>query len=109
MSVALAVFLAGLVNWIATVIITQGKIFEPVRNYIGGKGEYLRYLVQCYLCAGVWVGIIEAAFFGLTHAPQPWHAWVLILANALTYKAIGHFLYIGQELLDAICAKIRRS
>jgi len=105
--IAIIIF-AGMVNWLATLIITEGKIFEPVRNYAATKGEYIRYLASCYLCAGVWVGIIEAVFFAVMKVEQPWHAWVLLLANALLYKAIGHLIFIVQRVLEAVSNRLNR-
>ena len=109
MGVIAAVLFAGMVNWLATLIITEGKIFQPVRDLAATKGEYVRYLASCYLCAGVWVGIIEAVFFAVMKVEQPWHAWVLLVANALLYKAIGHLIFIMQRLAEAVTNRINRS
>lgn len=103
-----SVILAGFVNWLATLVITEGKIFEPVRNFAASKGEYVRYLASCYLCAGVWVGIIEAVFFAVMRQPQPWSPWVLLLANALAYKAVGHSIFIVQRVLEATARKLNQ-
>lgn len=96
--------LLGLVNWIVTVIVTQGAILEELRNkvktfgsrlevdsphkitkLVGGK---LNYFVACPLCVGTWIGFAEAASFGGPLHPHPaWAAWI---ASGLLYKAIGH-------------------
>lgn len=104
----MALLIAGLVNWLATTVIVEGKIFEPVRMlpFVQSR-EKLRYLVGCHLCAGVWVGIIEAVAFTALGAPQPYAGWWLLLANALAFKAVGHLILIVAKLGDATVNRIK--
>lgn len=78
----------GLVTWLATLIIVEGKIFDTPRqwvvSYAPGK---LSYLVTCHLCAGTWVGFALAAVAG-----GPFGGWAAIVLNGLLYKAIGHLV-----------------
>jgi len=92
-------FVAGLVNWMATLILVEGKIFEPVRNR--ARGEYSRYFVGCHLCTGTWVGIAEAVAFTLAGVALPFAGWFLVLANALAIKAVGHLILVVFKLGDA--------
>lgn len=41
-----------LICWGMTQIITTGKIFEPIRNYLNLE------VLRCSMCMGMWVGII---------------------------------------------------
>lgn len=102
MSIELVIFL-GLVNWIATIIITESVIFEDVRSVVTSRadcigrrhpsiGRKLRYFVTCALCMGTWVGFIQAICFG---GPLEF-GYLSFVANGLLYKAIGHlFLQIN--------------
>jgi hypothetical protein len=92
----------GLANWMAAYIITQGAVFQPVRDLVHRhthhrpRAHHLSYLTACFLCAGVWVGFAEAAVFG-----GPFRGWAAIIINGLVYKAIGHAVYIMQRLAEA--------
>jgi hypothetical protein len=58
-----------------------------------------RYLVGCYLCTGVWVGLILSA---LTLGIAPLGGGVLgWLLNGLLYKAVGHCVLIWQKYMEA--------
>lgn len=51
-----------LVGFGITSIITQGRIFEPFRNYFDNGMDSLQYnfyglLLQCPLCVGFWTGL----------------------------------------------------
>lgn len=100
-SAVLGVFALGLVNWVVTVIITQNKVCEDVRDAVECFGKWLepkskrigskvRYFASCPMCVGVWLGFAEAAAFGGPLHPHPaWAAWI---ANGLLYKAVGHLV-----------------
>lgn len=97
------VLFLGLVNWIATIIITESVIFEDVRAYVERRGKLLEathpragrklsYFVTCALCMGTWVGLVEALCFG-----GPLSFGILsFVANGLLFKALGHlFLQVN--------------
>jgi hypothetical protein len=113
-----AVFLAGLVNWLATYIIVAGVIFEGTRAKINAGcnrlvlfssmlgttsvlerawsrllsllGTKLDYLVSCQLCCGVWVGFVLTAF---AHGPfRSSVIGVAVLLNGLLIRAVGHIV-----------------
>jgi hypothetical protein len=96
---------AGLINWLATTVLVEGKIFEWLRNSV--NGEYMAYLVRCHLCTGVWVGIAMAIAFTALGAPEPYTGWWLLLANALAFKAAGHMLLVVHKLGDAVINRIK--
>ena len=58
--------------------------WQPPKHFWIDKAAYL---VHCPMCTGVWIGFIEAAFFG-----SPLHHWYGWVAGALLYKAIGHLV-----------------
>lgn len=74
----------GLVNWLATLILVEGVIFETPRAWLVQRAPHpkLRYLLTCQLCAGTWVGFVLAALFG--------GPFGFVLVDGLLYKAIGH-------------------
>lgn len=100
-SAVLGVIALGLVNWIVTVIVTQNKVCEDVREFVEHFGTWLepkskrlggkvKYFASCPMCVGVWLGFAEAAAFGGPLHPHPsWASWI---ANGLLYKAIGHLV-----------------
>ncbi len=86
----------GLANWVVTLILVEGFVFEWYREGLrmlrqraltrrqAHRALVLQkwaYLAHCQLCTGVWVGWALALV-----VPGPWH-WVI---TGLVYKAIGH-------------------
>ena len=95
--VMLTVLYLGIVNWMATVIITESVIFEDFRDMVRRYGKSLEanhprigrkvcYFVTCALCMGTWIGFIEAIVFD---GPLRFW-WLSFIANGLLYKGIGH-------------------
>jgi len=41
-----------------TIIVTQSKLFEPIRKGAGKIHSKLEYLLNCPMCFGVWSGIL---------------------------------------------------
>jgi len=41
-----------------TIIVTQSKLFEPLRKGAGKIHSKLEYLLNCPMCFGLWSGII---------------------------------------------------
>lgn len=117
------VFLAlGLANWLGTLLITDSKLFQPLRIWVGGWPEYfaikwmdstrrwqeafyygacwvskkLSMLITCPLCTGVWVGFALAVW-----APPVFGTDVLaFILTGLVIKALGHFILTGWSTLD---------
>lgn len=85
----------GLVNWMATTILVESKLFRPLRQFVNNRRfgprkvlwDKLSYLVGCHLCTGTWVGLAQAAVFG-----SPWSGWYGWIAGGLLYKAVGHLV-----------------
>lgn len=53
-----------LVNIGFTIIVTQSKLFRPLRNYMCKiSPKYLGVLFSCNLCFGTWTGIFTSLLF----------------------------------------------
>ena len=76
----------GLVNWLATTIVVESALLEPVRVRVERRWPRLGYLLDCHLCTGTWVGFALAAAF----RRHPGVAGFVF--DALLYKAIGHLV-----------------
>lgn len=82
------VVFGGLVNWLATYIWVEGEVFREVREFADKHlPPKLRYLFHCPLCAGTWVGFLEAALI-----PGPFTGPIALFLNGLLYKAAGHLI-----------------
>lgn len=77
-------FIGGLIVWLVTTILVEGKIFEPLRDRMPERFK-LDYLVRCHLCCGTWVGIALGVLY-----PYPGLSrWVV---SGLAYKAVAHVI-----------------
>ena len=79
-------------------ILVDGKIMAPLRNYINNRPNliYLRDIIECYQCCGFWTGIITGlVMFGITSV---WSLFFLIVCGcAGSYAsmwAAGHLGYL---------------
>lgn len=93
------VLYAGLVNWLATWIIVESKLFEGVREWVqkkAGEESKLAYLTTCHLCAGTWVGLALSTVLTGPLAPTTalsmLNAVLTVLLNGLLFKSVGHLL-----------------
>jgi len=55
--------LLGLIG--ITVIVTQSKIFEPIRKLVDSIHSFLGGMISCAMCAGFWVGLFGYNIYGL--------------------------------------------
>lgn len=101
----MSVLYAGLICWLATLILVESFVAEPLREAtlgwrnvridraletgtlrdirIARLGEKLTYLVNCQLCSGVWIGLVLAL---IIPGPLP------MVLNGLLYKAVAHII-----------------
>lgn len=110
----------GLVNWLATLLVTESEFFRPLRDWIRQRALHAErrfpvwlwdkadYFITCPLCTGVWIGLALVPW-----APALFGAGVIpFLLTALLIKAIGHAVYVTHKLVEATCdqrkAEIRR-
>lgn len=93
----------GLVCWLVTKIVVESVLFRPLRFWLDGKAfptrthryydrpvkawEKARYLVNCHLCAGTWIGLALAA---VTPYRPLGPGFLGVVLAGLLYKAAGH-------------------
>ena len=53
--------------------ISREKVFEPLRNRLGGKDTWIGYLVSCPYCLSHWISFALVPLFGLRLAVIPYH------------------------------------
>jgi len=61
--VDLVIFL--LVSAGATSGVVGSSLLEPVRFFIFSRSDFLKELLSCPMCTGLWVGVFFSAFFGM--------------------------------------------
>lgn len=54
-----------------TTIVTEGNIFQPLRDWIGGKSDFVYSIFTCPLCFSTWLGFIMSAMLLITNNPTP--------------------------------------
>jgi len=45
-------------GWCITSIIVNGKIFDPLKNYLVVKSPFLFQMTMCVMCTGFWIGFL---------------------------------------------------
>lgn len=88
----LVVVLLGVMNWIATKIFIEGKIFRPIREQISRIPGFSEF-PTCALCVGTWAGIFQAAVFG-----GPLSGIAGFIGNALIFKGLGEIIRLTEEV-----------
>lgn len=90
----------GLVNWFVTTVVVEANVTQPIRSWFHTRWmhaqrewslvmwEKLAYLVNCHMCAGVWVGLALAAFAPMVFGPGV----IPFILVGLLIKAIGHLV-----------------
>ena len=110
----------GLVNWLATTIVVESELFRPLRAWVdirharwvlpdGRRARRhkaawlkLRYLLACHLCAGTWIGFLEAALVpSVRPAGGGFVGWAIA---GLAIKAIGHITLEVTALMKRVAA-----
>lgn len=111
------VLYAGLITWFVTLVLVEGEIFAPLRDWFEYRTDLallrdryaettkehkkttrryrvwnkVSYLVNCHMCAGTWIGI------GLGFLiPGPFSP----VLSGLLYKAIGHLTLAVQKTFE---------
>jgi hypothetical protein len=71
----------------AAQIITRGKIFAGIREYLGYP------FLKCSMCVGWWIGFLFYFLFHFVSRPLFWLPWGMFLlacaSSALSYAAIS--------------------
>ena len=77
----------------ATAGIVGSSLLEPVRNFIFSKSEFLKELLSCPMCTGLWVGFFFSIFFdinpvyaGFSSSVFSWAVYSFVdMLNAVTF------------------------
>jgi hypothetical protein len=93
---------AGLINFIATLVIVDSFLFKSVRD-AGQKfgcwlqrhgwlfaGKHIVYFVTCPLCVGIWIGFAQTLVLPPVFQAPVWISWLI---NGLLFKGLGHVVY----------------
>lgn len=98
----------GAVNHQVAHILTVGVIFEDVRQWVRDNlGAKMGYLTTCHLCAGTWVGFLEAmAVAG--HVQLTKNLAVDFALTAFTVALVGRLVNETRALMSSKVAEIRR-
>ena len=81
-----------MVSYGVTLIITQGTIFEGLRNFLHKYNpNFLGMLVSCVMCAGFWVGIFVSIFLNPVF---PFIINFIAINNLLILKTISFIISI---------------
>lgn len=92
---------AALVCWLATMIVCESFLFEPVRALAERVHHKIGYLFNCTLCMGTWVGLATAFAFPQVR-PLGHRVFLGWLGASLAIKAIAHLIYIAQKLVEPL-------
>ena len=93
--------------------ISREKIFEPLRNRLGGKETYLGYMVACPYCLSHWLAFILVPLFDfrLLRVPYDWGvvAWTLDwFFNSILIVMLGAFIRMVFFSIDDLVGIFRR-
>jgi uncharacterized membrane protein len=93
--------------------ITKEKIFEPLRDRLGGKETWLGYLVSCPYCVSHWLAFALVPITG-TYAVQVAVEWGILsrllswLLSSLLVVVIAAFLRVAFWYVDETQGLVRR-
>jgi hypothetical protein len=85
-----------------TVIIVLSHLFEPIREFLSNKSDFLSKLINCTMCTGFWVGAVCSIWFNvnivLAAATSALLSWS-VASVVDTFNTIS--LYLDAHLEDA--------
>lgn len=87
----------------ATIIVTEGAIFEPMRLAVKARSYWLGKLVSCSMCFGVWCGwaITALMLWSTGETPHAYHVLWGFASSFLSYTAM-----LVQNTIEAHCVRI---
>ena len=103
---------SAVVMGLSHTVATQ-KIFEPLRNRLGGKDTWIGYLVSCPYCASHWIAFAVVPLTGTYLVRVPWEwgyadevaTWFL---SSILVTVLAAFLRIVFWLIDEKQALTRK-
>lgn len=93
--------------------IAKEKIFEPLRERLGGKETWAGYLVSCPYCCSHWIAFAVVPLTGTWVVAVPWDlgpiTWILQwFFSSIFVTVAAAFLRIGFYLFDEGQGLLRR-
>lgn len=86
-----------------TFIVTQSKLFKPLRGRLKNKSKLLGYLVKCGMCFGYSSGLIVYFLYQIDYIIPLIN---INLGELINYGFIGSFVsYVGYLLLKPLIEK----
>jgi uncharacterized protein DUF1360 len=93
--------------------VTKERLFEPLRNRLGGQDSWLGYLVSCPYCASHWVAFILVPLTGIYGIRVQVHWGVLTglldwFLSSMLVVVIAAFLRVAFWFVDESQGLVRR-
>lgn len=93
--------------------ISRERIFEPLRNRLGGKETYFGYMIACPYCLSHWLAFGLVPLFGLRllRVPYDWGpvAWTLDwFFNSILVVMLAAFIRMTFFSIDDLVGVFRR-
>lgn len=96
----LAFIFSILIIYNVTQIITETKIFKPIREFI--PWAPIKYLLSCFLCMSVWVaGLISYLLYPISSVVWVLPMWQHVILSALIYSCVTWFLSLIEHKLSS--------
>lgn len=102
--------LLGIACWFGTLLVVESEFFRPVRRWIDDRETAAQrlltawfwsraaYMINCQMCAGMWVGLALAPFAPMIFGP----GILQFLVVAVMIKGIGHFFLVVHKYLEEL-------
>ena len=68
-------------------------IFDPIRNRIKARSQFLNRLLSCFECTSVWAGAVVVGYLTFCE--------VELITYLFIFHRLACFLHLGWEYLDA--------
>lgn len=86
-----------------TLILTNSKLFKPLREWVKKKNKLLEYLTNCSQCTGIYSGIIVYLLYQMNYIIPIIN---INLGELINYGFIGSFVSYSLYLL--LCPLIKK-
>lgn len=93
--------------------IARERVFEPLRNALGGKETWFGYLVSCPYCASHWIAFVLVPLFGVYPMRVAVHWGFLstlldVFFSAVLVTVVAAFMRVFFWFADEYQALVRR-
>lgn len=93
--------------------IAKERIFEPLRNRLGGRSTWLGYLVSCPYCVSHWIAFVvvpltDAYYVDVVALPSPLRVFVRWLLSSIFVATVAAYLRVLFYVVDVAQGLLRR-